>query len=152
MSAGNSEMLVFLSVFFQQRAFFKFFNGRLGKKQKNVGFYGVCMYVRPKLTFVSFFFCFLFCTFPVYGYVFIVGILVYGGRSGDYAVTGKVGRVGGSSGGERWNPMTRAGKDSRPYLYLYLVCICICDCICICICICVCRSQLRDNNVLTKAF
>ena len=64
MSAGNSEMLVFLSVFSQQCAFFKFFNGRLGKKQKNVSFYGVCMYVRPKLTFVSFYFCF-FCTFPL---------------------------------------------------------------------------------------
>ena len=39
-------------------AFFNFFNCRLGKKQKNVSFYGVCMYVRPKLTFVSFYFCF----------------------------------------------------------------------------------------------
>ena len=29
------------------------------KKQKNVSFYGVCMYVRPKLTFVSFFMFFL---------------------------------------------------------------------------------------------
>ena len=58
MSAGNSEMLVFISVFSQQCAFFKFFNGRLGKKQKNVSFYGVCMYVRPKLTFVCFYFCF----------------------------------------------------------------------------------------------
>ena len=64
MSAGNSEMLVFLSVFSQQCAFFKFFNGRVGKKQKNVSFYGVCMYVRPKLTFVSFF-SVSFCTFPL---------------------------------------------------------------------------------------
>ena len=29
----------------------------------------------------------------------------------------EAGRV---SGGERWNPMTHARKDSRPYLYLYL--------------------------------
>ena len=36
-----------------------YFNGRLGKKHKNVSFYGVCMYVRPKLTFVSFFMFFL---------------------------------------------------------------------------------------------
>ena len=64
MSALNSELLVFLSVFFPNNAHFSsFFNGRLGKKQKNVSFYGVCMYVRPKLTFVSFYFCF-FCTFP----------------------------------------------------------------------------------------
>jgi len=55
---------MYVYMFFpQQYAFFKFFNGCLGKKQKNVSFYGVCMYVRPKLTFVSLFFCF-FCTFP----------------------------------------------------------------------------------------
>ena len=61
MSAGNCEMLVFLSVFFpQQCTFFKFFNGCFGKKkQKNVSFYGVCMYVRPKLTFVIFYLFFL---------------------------------------------------------------------------------------------
>ena len=36
--------------------FCAFFNCRLEKKTlKNVSFYGVCMYVRPKLTFVSFF-------------------------------------------------------------------------------------------------
>ena len=39
--------------------FFNIFNCLLEKKnQKNVSFYGVCMYVRPKLTFVSFYFCF----------------------------------------------------------------------------------------------
>ena len=59
MSAGNSEILVFISVFSQQCAFFEFFNGRLGKKTENVSFYGVCMYVRPKLTFVSFYFWFI---------------------------------------------------------------------------------------------
>ena len=64
MSAGKSEMLVFISVFFPINAdFSSFFNGHLGKKQKNVSFYGVCMYVRPKLTFVSFYFCF-FAHFP----------------------------------------------------------------------------------------
>ena len=36
------------------------------KNRKKVSFYGVCMYVRPKLTFVSFYFCF-FCTFPLWG-------------------------------------------------------------------------------------
>ena len=40
----------------------KFSNCRLRKKHKNVSFYGVCMYVRPKLTFVSFFM--FFCTLP----------------------------------------------------------------------------------------
>ena len=34
------------------------------KKHKNVSFYGVCMYVRPKLTFVSFFMSFFFAPFP----------------------------------------------------------------------------------------
>ena len=34
------------------------------KKTEKVSFYGVCMYVRPKLTFASFYFCF-FCTFPL---------------------------------------------------------------------------------------
>merc|ERR1712082_588915 len=34
------------------------------KKHKNVSFYGVCMYVRPKLTFVSFFLCFFFAPSP----------------------------------------------------------------------------------------
>ncbi len=59
MSAGNSEMLVFLSVFFSNNAHFSsFLMVAWGKKQKNVSFYGVCMYVRPKLTFVSFYFCF----------------------------------------------------------------------------------------------
>ena len=28
------------------------------KKRKNVSFHGVCMYIRPKLTFVCFYFCF----------------------------------------------------------------------------------------------
>ena len=32
MSAGNSEVLVFFLFFSQQCAFFKFFNGRFGKK------------------------------------------------------------------------------------------------------------------------
>ena len=35
------------------------------KKHKNVSFYGVCMYVRPKLTFVSFFYVLFFCTLPL---------------------------------------------------------------------------------------
>ena len=35
------------------------------KKQKNVSFYVVCMYVRPKLTFVRFFFCFFFVHLPL---------------------------------------------------------------------------------------
>ena len=43
---------------------FQFFQLSLGKKQKNVSFYGVCMYVRPKLTFVSFYFCFFIAPFP----------------------------------------------------------------------------------------
>ena len=44
MSAGNSEMLVFLSVFSQQCALFKFFNGRLGKNRKMLVFMEyVCM-------------------------------------------------------------------------------------------------------------
>ena len=38
MSAGNSEMLVFLSVFPQQCTFFKFLMVTWGKKQKNVSF------------------------------------------------------------------------------------------------------------------
>ena len=37
------------------------------KKHKNVSFYGVCMYVRPKLTFVSFF-MFFFAPSPQYLY------------------------------------------------------------------------------------
>ena len=37
------EMLVFLSIFPQQCPFFKFFNGRLGKKRKNVFTGYVCM-------------------------------------------------------------------------------------------------------------
>jgi len=57
---------MYVYMFFpQQYAFFKFFNGCLGKKQKNVSFYGVCMYVRPKLTFVSLFFCFFFVHLPL---------------------------------------------------------------------------------------
>ena len=44
--------------------FIDYFNGRLGEKQKNVSFYGVCMYVRPKLTFVSFF-LFFFVHLPL---------------------------------------------------------------------------------------
>ena len=34
------------------------------EKQKNDSFYGVCMYVRPKLTFVSFFSVFFHAPFP----------------------------------------------------------------------------------------
>ena len=34
------------------------------KKQKNVSFYGVCMYVRPKVTFVSFSSVFFYAPFP----------------------------------------------------------------------------------------
>ena len=45
MSVGNSEMLVFLSVFPQQCEFSSFLMVAWEKKQKNVSFYGVCMYV-----------------------------------------------------------------------------------------------------------
>ena len=55
MSPGNSEMLVFLPNYAH---FSSFLMVAWEKKQKNVSFYGVCMYVRPKLTFVSFYFCF----------------------------------------------------------------------------------------------
>ena len=44
-----------VAMFFPTMRIFQVFNGHLGKKQKNVSFYGVYMYVRPKLTFVSFF-------------------------------------------------------------------------------------------------
>jgi hypothetical protein len=57
MSAGKSEMLVFISVFFPINAdFSSVLNGHLGKNRKMLVFYGVCLYVRPKLTFVSFYF------------------------------------------------------------------------------------------------
>ena len=46
---GNSEMLVFISVFFPNNAHFSSFSMvAWGKKQKNVSFYGVCMYVSRK--------------------------------------------------------------------------------------------------------
>ena len=49
----KSEMLVFISVFFPTVVIFQRFQWSLGKKQKNVSLYVVCMYVRPKQTFVS---------------------------------------------------------------------------------------------------
>ena len=55
----------FFSVFFQQKKFIDYFNGRLGKKQKNVSFYGVCMYVcKAKTDICQFFFCFFCPPFP----------------------------------------------------------------------------------------
>ena len=65
MSAGNSEMLGFFLRFFPPTVVLtdNFPQSQGKKTQKNVSFYGVCMYVRPKLTFVSFFLCFS-CTFP----------------------------------------------------------------------------------------
>ena len=45
MSAGNSEMLVFLSVFFPNNEHFScFLMVAWEKNRKNVCFYGVCMY------------------------------------------------------------------------------------------------------------
>ena len=46
------------------------------KKTEKVSFYGVCMYVRPKLTFVSFYFCF-FCTFPLLVNVFQLEYMLF---------------------------------------------------------------------------
>ena len=55
MSAGKVKCQ-FFSVFFPTEVIYRLFQWSLRKKkQKNVSFYGVCMYVRPKLTFVSFF-------------------------------------------------------------------------------------------------
>ena len=45
--------------------FFKNFHVRLGKKRKSVSFSRVYVCVKAKLTFVSFFYFFLFCTFPL---------------------------------------------------------------------------------------
>ena len=55
----KSEMLVIISVFFNS-SFDRQFST---VARKNVSFYGVCIYVRPKLTFLNFFLFFL-CTFP----------------------------------------------------------------------------------------
>ena len=49
----KSEMSVFILFFFPTEV------------MKNVSFYVVCMYVRPKLTFVRFFFCFFFVHLPL---------------------------------------------------------------------------------------
>ena len=54
----QSEMSVFFC-FFPNSSNIQFFQWSLEKKLKNVSFYGVCIYVRPKLTFVSFFLVFL---------------------------------------------------------------------------------------------
>ena len=52
----KSEMSVFVFCFFPSRSNLSTISMvALEKKQKNVSFYGVCMYVRPKQTFVSFF-------------------------------------------------------------------------------------------------
>ena len=57
MSAGKSEMLVFISVFFPINAdFSSVLMVTWEKNRKMLVFYGVCLYVRPKLTFVSFYF------------------------------------------------------------------------------------------------
>ena len=57
----KSEMSVFFLFFPPTVVIYRLFQWSVRKKkQKNVSFYVVCMYVRPKLTFVSFFFCF-FC-------------------------------------------------------------------------------------------
>ena len=58
----KSEMLFFSSVFAPTVVLIDKFPRPQGKKQKNVSFYGVCVYVRPKLTFV--FLCFFFEPFP----------------------------------------------------------------------------------------
>ena len=58
MSAENSKMLVFLCFFPNSSNLSTISMVAQEKKHKNVSFYGVCMYVRPKLTFVSFFLCF----------------------------------------------------------------------------------------------
>ena len=59
------KCLVFFYVFFPTVVIYRLFQRSLRKKKhKNVSFYGVCMYVRPKLTFVSFFLCFFFAPFP----------------------------------------------------------------------------------------
>ena len=63
----KSEMSVFFCFFFPTEVIYRLFQWSLRKKQKNVSFYGVCMYVRPKLTFVSFF-CFFLSTFPYVEY------------------------------------------------------------------------------------
>ena len=46
-------------------AFFKIFHIQLEEKRKNVSFYTVYVCVKVKLTFVSFFFLFFLCTFPL---------------------------------------------------------------------------------------
>ena len=63
MSAENRKMLVFLCFFPNSSNLSTISMVAKEKKHKNVSFYGVCMYVRPKLTFVSFL-CFFLCTFP----------------------------------------------------------------------------------------
>ena len=60
----NSEILLFSSVFPPTVVLTDNFPRSQEKKQKNVSFYGVCMYVRPKLTFVSFFLFIFFAPFP----------------------------------------------------------------------------------------
>ena len=63
MSAGNSEVLVFFLFFPNNVHFLSFFMVAWEKKkQKNVFFMEYGMYIRPKLTFVSFFL--FFCIFP----------------------------------------------------------------------------------------
>ena len=52
----KSEMSGFFCFFFPTEVIYGLFQWSLRKK--NVSFYGVCMHVRPKLTFVSFFLVF----------------------------------------------------------------------------------------------
>ena len=58
MSAENRKMLVFLCFFPNSSNLSTISMVAKEKKHENVSFYGVCMYVRPKLTFVSFFYVF----------------------------------------------------------------------------------------------
>ena len=59
--------------FFAFCTFFKIFHVRLGKKSKSVSFSRVYVCVKAKLTVVSFFYFFLFCTFPL-------GVIAVAGR------------------------------------------------------------------------